>query len=465
MHCRLWNHPVALLVLLGAMAQLAPSTARAGACSVTNTGSNTVGMQPSGDLIVGNAGVGVYGLDGASCSETYFAVRVGFGFLGDGSLTIENGASLAAVTLSTVTNGNPGQVTGLTSVLSGGQVTVTNDCKVSDANDSVIETGTGTLVVSGDGSSLSCADELRVGFDGEGILEVSDMATVTASRLVVGFDGTAGGTVSVLSGGLLEVTGGGSAHTVGVRTSALLDIDGGTLLLSDANGFLTTCTVGATCSVAINVANGGVLEAAGISGQNDTTVSLDGGSIVLPADSGSGEGSLSSSGILQGNGTIIGDSVVNRGDLLPGGEMTTGELAVKADGMTGAPGDFFNVSGAAVVIEIAGDASFDRLLVDGDVTFGGNLQVRFIGGYVPQLGTSFDVLSAGGALDFSPFSVQFFGLPTEIEMQSSVEAVGGDVVVSVPEPAPAAASAAALCTLATLARRHRSPGASCASTV
>lgn len=94
-------------------------------------------------------------------------------------------------------------------------------------------------------------------------------------------------------------------------------------------------------------------------------------------------------GVLRGNGRIGGElgaagilgSVVNNGEIAPG--HSAGTLVF----------DGHYVQGAAGVLTMElGDTS-DRLVIGGDADLAGALAIRFVGGFVPTLGQSFELLT------------------------------------------------------------------------
>jgi hypothetical protein len=100
-------------------------------------------------------------------------------------------------------------------------------------------------------------------------------------------------------------------------------------------------------------------------------------------------------------GRLSVDSFV--GNLVNGG----GTIAPGASpGLTAVQGDFTQVDGGRLEIELGGRApatEFDRLTVTGGATLAGALDVSLIGGFVPAAGDSFEVLRADGGI-FNAFS-------------------------------------------------------------
>jgi len=95
-------------------------------------------------------------------------------------------------------------------------------------------------------------------------------------------------------------------------------------------------------------------------------------------------------GQASGAGPYTGDGTVYfEGDLRPG----------SSPGQVGFGGNVVLGSGSTTVIELGGTVrgdEYDAIIVDGDFTLDGSLNVLKIGGYVPQAGDQFDIL------DFEP---------------------------------------------------------------
>jgi T5SS/PEP-CTERM-associated repeat protein len=421
-----------------------PSSAQM--CTPTQSGAVTEILS---GIRVGDGGVGTYGLDGAVCNESFNFLTAGFSNNGDGTVLLENGASLTLLN-----NLDVAQVgTGLVSVESGSQVTV-SDCRVSyrDGDAGSNASGSGTLIVTGVSSQITCTDELQVGTDGMGVLELSNGAQMTALRTgLTGFESNAFGEIRVFSGASLDITGSnGSTHIVGVRGSGRLDIDGGSLSFSSgAAGTLTTCTVGG-CDVEVRVANGGLLLAQFIFANNDTLVTLEGGTIETQQNL----LRLDGSSMLQGSGTIVGD-VDNRRAVFPGIDGI-GQIDIVSDDAF--DGNFTNSSAASIEFEIAAEGFFDAITVDGDLSFDGNVDIAFIDSYVPAPETNFEIISVGGGITWSPNSVDITGLPALVLAETTVVEEAGAIVVKVPEPGSGVMALAALMTCGGIVRVRRGRG-------
>jgi T5SS/PEP-CTERM-associated repeat protein len=92
--------------------------------------------------------------------------------------------------------------------------------------------------------------------------------------------------------------------------------------------------------------------------------------------------SIGALGTLQGDGTISG-TVTNGGLVAPG--ATIGALTIN--------GNYTQTAAGTLAIELAGQASFDRLLVSGSAALDGTIAVALSGGFTPTLGETFSVLT------------------------------------------------------------------------
>jgi len=112
---------------------------------------------------------------------------------------------------------------------------------------------------------------------------------------------------------------------------------------------------------------------------------------------GSGDVTVNADGTLGGTGFIgvAGDPsnvIVNaEGRIAPGASV--GKLTVAGD-VTWQSGSFFDVELAGVTPE----TQFDKLVIDGAATLAGTLHVDLLDGFIPAVGTTFEVLTASGGV-------------------------------------------------------------------
>lgn len=258
------------------------------------------------------------------------------------------------------------------------------------------EKGAGQLTADGAGARLE-ASVVQVGVNGGvGTLTVTNAAQASGTTL---FLGTAGGT------GFARFTHG----SLGEFNSNIL------VGSTDATGVLEIGS-GAVVSTQgmLNVGSGG-------------TVSLTGGALMAAG------GNVSPGGRIIGVGSLILTApLVNAGYIAPG--LSPGQLTID--------GDVVFQEGSVLEIEIAGigEGQFDVLNVTGNLTMGGRLVLRFIDGFAPLQGQTFDLLTAG-TLEGS-FDVTIENLAEGFEYDLSLDPTGLTLIaltdgVYIPEPATA----------------------------
>jgi len=168
---------------------------------------------------------------------------------------------------------------------------------------------------------------------------------------------------------------------------------------------------------------------------------------------------LQNHGILQGTGTYdpaAGRAVVNAGEVRPGRAGETGALAIA--------GHYTQTATGTLAIDLAGLLDFDTVGVAGNLNLAGTLQVSSIGGYNPQDGDSYTIMTFDdGVADASDLTGAFvnlvwFGFDPRVSF--AIEYLDHSVVLTTavaPVPLPAAGwlFGAGLLGLARYARRPR----------
>lgn len=296
---------------------------------------------------------------------------------------------------------------GALSVLNGGSVT---SKFTSVGNDSG---STGTLIVDGAGSSHSVMGDMTVGPQGVGVVTIRNGAsaanangilgelggsgtvnvdgpgtTWTNGVVAVGITGT--GTLNVTAGAVVSGTNGRIAREPNSQGTAIVDGPGSQW---NSTGVFTIANNSAGKLV---VRNGGV-----VSAQLGMTVQQ--------------------GGRLEGDGTVVAN-VTNNQTVAPGANVP-GTLHIT--------GNYTQNAAATISINLASATSFDRLAVTGTATLAGALAVQLDGGYVPQAGSSFDVLDWGARVGtFAVVSLP--ALPSPLAWSTSSLYSSG--VVSVTSP-------------------------------
>lgn len=344
---------------------------------------------------------------------------------------------------------------------------------------------TGAVTVTG---TLNAGSFLTVGDysggptpGGDGTLTIGNGGRVTLSpgaQLTVGWT-NATGTLNLESGGVLEI-GGTNGIQKAASGTATINLSGGTIKVVNSdltsslpmslsgNSTINTNGFGATLSGELSGSGGLTKTGAGtlaLSGTNTysgaTTISagtLDlgsGGSIANSAEitvaagatldvSAATNFTLGAEQTLSGSGTVEG-SVISAGVISPGTGI--GRLTLL--------GDLTLLESSEVLIEIAAANSFDTLVVNGLLAFGGTLRVRFLDHFLPDLDATFDLFDFDTLAVDTWFDDIVFDDP---RFSGSIDYTTGVLGVTfIPEPATYTALAGtAILVLAAYRRLRRS---------
>ena len=158
-------------------------------------------------------------------------------------------------------------------------------------------------------------------------------------------------------------------------------------------------------------------------------------------------------GTLTGDGSFAsraGRGIVNRGRIEPG-THGTGSLAID--------GDLALETGGVLAFELTSTSDFDRLLVDGIVSIGGELSILQLG-YVPRLADSFVLASFSAAVGSAAFeSISWAGFADGVAFTASIHPDSITLTVTaVPEPGQYLMMLAGLALITGVARRRRGSG-------
>jgi filamentous hemagglutinin family protein len=242
---------------------------------------------------------------------------------------------------------------------------------------------------------------------------------------------------------------GGAATAKSLISLQPIELSSGSLMLTNASTFSNSLTI-----------SGGSLSGAGIvsiSGPGGSlnwsggTMANGGGTFFLPAGrTGDLSGSLTLDRLFQNDGlltlsgaTIAGTgSLINNGTLIAtsgthlnlsnislNGGMLTGNLLITANvsnqGGTVTPGaspgaltingNYVQGPGGTLVVELGGTtggSQYDQLIVNGNATLGGTLNVTLVNGYVPVGGETFSVVQSSGVVSGTFASTNFPAIPT-----------------------------------------------------
>jgi T5SS/PEP-CTERM-associated repeat protein len=374
-----------------------------------------IGRSGIGELLVSHGGsLSVSTAVSPNASQIYVGVGVG----GEGLLEVRDPNSTLAV--GGLTIGGQG-AHGRMNVRNGGMATVDGFLFVSENQFNAPARAEGTLEVSGENSHVSSARQIQIGRNGGiGSVVVSDGGRLESSigtsatgtsgiiawlnapsqrsqgsvlvtgqgstwvnegLVVVGWEGDAtldieqGGSVHSRRGQLGRITGAvGSATIEGAGSTWMIEQDlevgsGGTGTLAVSSG--GRVGVGQKLQVgsggSVNVAGGGAIDVGQTTGQ----------SLVNSVNVGAG-------GTLTGTGSIVGNVAASGGLVQPVWALTV-------------DGNYTQSAASVLETRVGGlmaGAQYDRIVVTGSATLGGQLDIPLVGGYVPQLGDSVTILNA-----------------------------------------------------------------------
>jgi hypothetical protein len=376
----------------------------------------------SGSVVMGDQSAVIQGI-GASVLNVGAQQTISGGGL-ISNLTVQNAGTINGngqlyLANATITGGTVSGIAGVVGGYNGGAMTVGSGSTMTLSGTYI---NAGTIDISG--GSLSGATGstfLQTG----GATNITNGGSLTASFIDLqnGTLNLGDNTVSMRgmdSGGndIAYTQGGGTANIAGAFTTTGAEIDGGVF---NVNGGSVTGGAGSTflqTGGTVNLLNGGSLTASFIDLQNgtlnlgDNTVSMkgfDGGGKDIAYTQGGGtvdiNGTLAlvdgsgiadlTGGTLGGSGTIDGSLVADGGTVAPGDPTT---LTIT--------GDYTETAAGTLELELGGTApgAYDTLAVGGTATLGGTLDVVLFGGFQPQAGQLFTIITAGQIVgDFSNF--------------------------------------------------------------
>ncbi len=224
--------------------------------------------------------------------------------------------------------------------------------------------GTGAYAISGGQLTTTT---LAVGREGFGEMtigqDVGKTTVVTTNRFYLGYYTAAAGSTMDVAGGAFHVNG---TATLGREAPVAFTQTGGTVRVTGSMELTTAAAAAATYSL-----QGGVLDLAGsnvVFGPGTAAFHFTGGRL---ADVGTFGAALSQNG----------------GTLAPGGSV----------GATTIQGGYTQ-AGGTLEIELQDLGVHDFVMVHGDASLEGYLDVRLLGGFTAQLGDYFDVLQTTGDL-------------------------------------------------------------------
>jgi len=283
----------------------------------------------------------------------------------NGTLSISDpGGTIGGDDGYTVVGSSPG-ATGLLTINAGGSYSSSAQLQLG-----ALAGSHGTVVINTGGSAISrlaasspSGAAGNVARDGTGIMTIAGgLWNCLDGALNVGFNNGSDGTMTISDAGQALSVGGAIGRVTGAT---------GRVFIEGVNSNWTS-------SAALNV---------GTAGTGTLTV-YNGGRVSAPTLA------IGATGTVEGNGTLVG-SVSNGGTVAPGdipGPLDIGTLTI-----TGA---YSQASSGKLSIDLSGTAATqrDQLAVSGDVLLAGTLQVNLIGGFQPQFGDEFTIVTGGSIL-------------------------------------------------------------------
>jgi len=376
----------------------------------------------TGDAVIGFRNQGQFSLFDQGSSVTLGGqFEVGAGQNGQGTATIAGGATLTShgSLIGAVTSTDAPGTTGAVTVTGAGSLWTNNGTLVlgtaNEIGGNPPNPSSGSLTVANQGSVVN-SQVITVGHTSSGTLVISGGGTVSATPTNAGFPLGVDMAVGNHASATATVTGADSTLNanghirVGVQGNASLTIsNGGVVNNVDAMIAFSQETQSSQSSATVTGQgsqwnnSGNVYVGGNFSHQNTNnfggiaSLTVSDGGLVL-SQGNTGVTIFQQSILTGGGGTIIGNTIENRGVVSPGdstGEMTLG-------------GNFLQTDSGTLLIELGGliqGTEYDHLIVTNQAFLGGTLAVSMFGDF--QLGHSqvFDVLTSGG-----PLSGQFLGL-------------------------------------------------------
>ena len=250
-------------------------------------------------------------------------------------------------------------------------------------NNGVLDIQAGTLDIVGTFANFAGTTLTGGTYKVAGTLKFANANIVTNAASII-LDGTASAIINRNTGG------NGIANLAGITAA-------GGLTLKNNKGLTTP---GALANAGqTRMESGGTLIVNGAYNQLGGSLTLDSGALQATG------GANITAGTAGGNGTITANTI-NAGSLRPG--LSPGLLNVN--------GDYTQTTGGSMEIEIGGlppgIGGYDRLAVTGTATLAGTLTVSLYGGFQPEVGDTFDIVTAGtvtGAFTTTNLPLNFGG--------------------------------------------------------
>jgi fibronectin-binding autotransporter adhesin len=299
----------------------------AGIATITDSGTT---WSNTGRLYVGNYGDGSLSIENGGSVSADNGVSIGYRSSSTGSVTIDGVGSTLSSPYGTYLNvGSVGN--GTLTIANGGEV---NSWNVYVAGSGINATSTGSIVVTGLGSTWTNIQDFYLGRYGIGSLTIESGGVVSSGGLYIGDKNYSSGTVTVTGPGSTLIVG---SHEIGTEGYGSLQItDAGTVRSGAA--FIGRYELGSTPTVTVSGTNSNwtIVNIFNIGYFGNALLSVeDGGEVTSSFDAYIGAQS-------QGNGAVVVSGVDSiwsaEGDLYVGG-LGKGQLTINNGGVVNVTGD------------------------------------------------------------------------------------------------------------------------------
>ncbi|MEP9359555.1 autotransporter-associated beta strand repeat-containing protein [Sphingomonas sp. KR3-1] len=318
------------------------------------------------------------------------------GTLGTGNVSMTSGTTLdlagIATTIGTLAGGGTVAIGTDGSLTTGGSGNTSFAGSITGTRGALVKTGTGTLTLSGSNS-----------FSGGTTIGAGTLVVAAANSL------SNTGTVRIEAPGTLQI--GVSKTLGGVSGSGAIALGANTLTVSTSGAYDFAGTASGTGGIA--KAGTGTFTLSGVNSYTGTTAASAG--TLLVNGSVAGDASVASGATLGGTGAIVGTvTVASGGTLTAGTAGAAGTLTLGNLVLTGGANLNYDLGAASIA------SASDRLVVTGDVTLAGSLNITDVG----QFGTGvYRLIDYGGTLTNN--GIAFGTLPSgvavaQLDLQTSV---------------------------------------------
>ena len=413
-------------------------------------GSGTLSIVSGGLLMNTHAEIGIAatGVGSAEVAGRWLSTNMSVGVSGSGLLSVAAGGEV------TVGNGS-GTMLLATDSGSTGTLRIGTGAAAGTVKAGQISGGSGSAQVVFDHTSetLTFAPKLtgsvNVQHEGAGTTVLTDANDYTGGTTVLAGTLRAGNASALPTNTAYRVDGGTLELNGHALTMSALSGDGGTVALGGAALTVAQSTStafggGITGSGSVRLNGSGTLVLGG-SSSIDGPMSVEAGTLVVEGLLASTEVIVADGATLGGSGTIEGNTVI-AGTLAPGNAIGT---LTFLDGLV-------LESTARLHLQIASGAEFDQLVVEGALSYGGELWISFLDDYRPLADESFSLIHAASFADGTFFSDVRFDVDGYTAFFDHETGALTLTLTAIPEPATVAAFAGALALgLAVVVKRRR----------